>query len=71
MFQLMKVLETLCENEGELMFDERTQIWNACKQVYSFEQPDNMSLSDYHKEFKLRVKQVATRAGESYTPHVT
>ena len=61
-FELMNVLETLCENEGELITDERTQTWNACKQVYCFEQTEDMTLSEYHREFKLRVK-VAQRAG--------
>ena len=35
---------------------ERTQAWNAARRVFCFKQPEDMSLSDYHKEFKLRVK---------------
>ena len=61
-FQMMSILETLCENEGELIADDRTQKWNALIQVATFKQTEDMSLTDYHKEFKLRVK-VATRAG--------
>ena len=61
-FELMSILETLCENEGKVVADERTQWWNACNQVSTFKQPDDMTLTDYHKEFKLRAK-VAKKAG--------
>ena len=61
-FELMSLLETLCENKGEVLADERTQWWNACNQVFTFKQPDDMTLTDYHKEFKLRAK-VAKKAG--------
>ena len=66
-FELMNILETLCENEGELISEMRTQTWNACKQVYAFEQPDDMSLNDYHNEFKLRAKVAKRSGGQLYT----
>ena len=61
-FEMMSILETLCENQGELIGDGRTQTWSALRLVTNFIQADDMSLADYHKEFKLRVK-VATRVG--------
>ena len=68
-FELMDVLEKLCENQGKLIFNEQMQTWGAIQQVFCFIQPEEMALEEYHKEFRMRVKVAKKSGAKLFTMH--